>query len=222
MEVIVFRGVSTRQPGPVRAALKAGQLNRPGVEIPHLDLASHHAAVLQRPSTWPDVKRAAREVPITFVCGDFGGAAHYACRDGGTSLVVELRVNIERLVVDCRDFLCTVIQGGTDGPHQTLQVRSRELVSLFGDAIEPYFWAATRTTEQSERIGLCNAAAHDPAVVHGHLKNTRVIGGRYGTRFRSAFALRLPVDQAAVVRIHDANLSERVEDVEVSIDAFRP
>jgi hypothetical protein len=56
---------------------------------------------------------------------------------------------------------------------------------------------------------MCSAAAHDPDVAAAHYKNRVCIGGRYGTKFRSAFVLRTPVAPEDVVEVRGRSSSNR-------------
>ena len=133
-------------------------------------------------------------------CGDFDGAAYYASKQNrhdvdDTPLVVEFECDIARVAVDGRDFLYTVFQMGSGA-------RTRDLVGrAFGRRALTYLDAAWRSTEQSRRIELCREARHDPLVVRAHYSNPLVLGGRHGTRFRSAFLVRAPVPGALMTEI---------------------
>lgn len=131
-------------------------------------------------------------------CGDFDGAAYYACqhnRSGvnDTPLVVEFESY--EVAVDGRDFLYTVFQFGKGA-------RAREVVEqAFGRRALTYLDEAWRATDQTHRIGLCRKACHDPDIVRAHHANQLVLRGRYATRFRSAFLVKAPVAASLVTKI---------------------
>jgi hypothetical protein len=81
--------------------------------------------------------------------------------------------------VDGRDFLYTIFQLGD--PQLARPIIER----IFGIAILRYIDRAW-SSDGRERIALCDLAVQDDAVVLAHAGNKTVIGGRYGTRFRSA------------------------------------
>lgn len=91
---------------------------------------------------------------------------------------------------------------------------------MFGDGIERYFERCVLSDDQGVRIAMGNLAAFDEKVVLSHSKNTKVIGGRHGTQFCSAFFVQAPVaapeiDSCVVI---DSNFSEK--DVFVNLDSF--
>lgn len=222
MKTRVFRGISVdpaSRVDDVIQELQAGNLNAPDRNLAGYDLRPYFEAILADPALRQTIDPPIR--PITFVCGDIAGAAHYATRDKGTPLVAELSVDISALSVDCRDFLCTAFQFGVEGEPAVIEGRARTLERLFGSAVVKYFEGAAREPEHEGRIALCNAVTFDPEVVAGHLKNTEVIEGRYGVRFRSAFVLRLPVAADALVAIHRTGLRDLAEEPTVTLDDIR-
>lgn len=112
-----------------------------------------------------------------------------------TPLVVQFECDIGEVAVDGRDFLYPVFQRGSGA-------RTRDLVErTFGPRALTYLDAAWRSTEQRRRIDLCREACYDSSVVRPHHSNRCVLGGRYGTRFRSAFLVRAPVPGTLVTEI---------------------
>ena len=134
-------------------------------------------------------------------CADFDSAAYYACKHNrsgvnDTPLVVEFAADSMKVAVDGRDFLYTVFQFGNGA-------LARDIVEqAFGSRALLYLDEAWRTTDQPRRIELCRKARHDPEVVRAHCANRLVLGGRYSTRFRSAFLVKAPVAPALVTGIH--------------------
>ena len=149
----------------------------------------------------PGEQAASDEEPLAVcACGDFDGAAYYASEHNrsdvdDTPLVVEFECDIAGVAVDGRDFLYAVFQMGSGA-------RTRELVErAFGRRALTYLDAAWGSTQQ-RRVDLCREARHDPLVVRAHYSNRLVLGGRYATRFRSAFLVRAPVPGALVTEVH--------------------
>ena len=134
-------------------------------------------------------------------CGDFDGAAYYACRhnrsdEDDTPIVVEFACALDAVAVDGRDLLYTLFQGGSGA-------RVRDVVErAFGRRAVAYLDEAWRTADQQRRIALCRDATVDPEVVRAHAENELVLGGRHGTVFRSAFLARLPIGAGSVLGIH--------------------
>ena len=72
---------------------------------------------------------------------------------------------------------------------------------LFGPAVLRYVDRAWQTDDQQQRIGLCKLAVQDDDVIAAHARNRTVIGGRYGTRFCSAFLVQVPVAPSRIVDV---------------------
>jgi hypothetical protein len=71
----------------------------------------------------------------------------------------------------------------------------------FGRPVLRYAERAWASDNKEERIALCDLASHDPDVLEAHYHSNLVIAGRYGTVFRNAFIVRLPITHEAVVRV---------------------
>jgi hypothetical protein len=141
-------------------------------------------------------------------CGDEDGAANYAwvrnrSRERDAPIIIELDVKESDVAVDGKDMLYTVLSSGD--PE-----RARPIIrTVYGNAILPYAERAWREPDQRRRVAICDRAVLDPEVVAAHHANAMVIGGRVGTVFRSAFMIKLPVAQTAIVRVWSP--SERPE-----------
>jgi len=72
---------------------------------------------------------------------------------------------------------------------------------------------------QARRIAMCNLAGFDPAVALSHLQNQRVIGGRYRTKFASAFFVKAPVSSNQISRVY-APVNQGGPSVYISLDNF--
>jgi hypothetical protein len=143
------------------------------------------------------------QVPLTYACGQFDDAARYAWRaryqNRTMPVVVAFETAIENAIIDGKDFLYTVFQLW-DRQSRTHLARVRAtLGTLYGSAILPWFDRARRKNETQERIGLCDLAVHDLASVKAHYANLTGIEGRFGTLFRSAFALPATVEPTAIL-----------------------
>jgi hypothetical protein len=112
--------------------------------------------------------------------------------------------------VDGRDFLYTIFQLGD--PQLARPIIER----IFGIAILRYIDRAW-SSDGRERIALCDLAVQDDAVVLAHAGNKTVIGGRYGTRFRSAFCVRTPVATDRIVDVRPVEVGPNLPDPEISL-----
>jgi hypothetical protein len=133
-------------------------------------------------------------------CGDEASAAMYAWernryRDQNTPILIEIEVDAESVAIDGNDFLYTAFQFGSWERFEA------PLEALFGKRVLRYAWPAWESSDVDRRLALCDLAIHDPDVVAHHYKNKLIIGGRYHTRFRSSFLIRLPLDAGAIIRV---------------------
>lgn len=147
-------------------------------------------------------------------CGSPSGAAYYAFRHNFSSnrnnhaIAIEFTAEMDDVYIDPRDFLCTAFQFWDRSSERYRDLQMDILCRLFGPAIKRYFAAVCRSKDQKYRIGMCNLASFDREVVLGHMSNDRVIAGRHGTRFCSAFFVKAPVDSLRVNRVYTPTLAE--------------
>jgi len=206
--------------------LSEGMLGREGRWQIILPDISHVRASLEALFCKPDLTRNDVLVNSQFraLCasGTAAGAAYYAIRHNHTEredhpLVVEFTVSIDDICVDPRDFLCSAFQFWDRQSNGHRAWQSEILCQLFGPRILRYF-EACQSTDQVLRIAMCNLAACDPEVVLGHLRNRRVIVGRYRTEFASAFLVKPPVSSDQISRIYEPVY--RGQALYVSLDEF--
>lgn len=157
-------------------------------------------------------------------CGAPAGAAYYALRHNFSAendypVAIEFEADIDDVQVDPRDFLCTAFQMWDRQSETHREWQSEILCDLFGSAVERYFAAAARSKDQGYRIAMCSLAAFDPEVVQAHLENTKVIAGRYGTRFSSAFLVKAPIHASRIKRVY-APHSDHETSVHISLERF--
>jgi hypothetical protein len=131
-------------------------------------------------------------------CGEEMGSAYYAWKHNRVGectapTMIEFDVPANAVSIDGRDFLYPVFQRGNP------EVARPALAAVFGESILRYSDRAWAAKEAS--IALCDLACHDPDVVSAHYANEVVLGGRYGTVFRNAFIVRLPVEAASIIRV---------------------
>jgi len=165
--------------------------------------------------------------PFNGLCagGRPSDAAYYALRHNSCAdrndqpLAIEFTADIVDVYVDPRDFLCTAFQLWDRASEGHKEWQSKVLRELFGSAVTRYFAAACRSTDQTYRIAMCNLAAFDPEVVKAHFANTKVIGGRYGTRFSSAFFVKAPVDPGRINRVYVPSSGDEAR-VHISLQDF--
>lgn len=151
-----------------------------------------------------------QETPFRGVCacGDSLGAEFYAGRHNFSQhknnypIVIEFEVPLDRIYVDCRDFLCSAFQFWDRYSARGRTRQKRWLTELFGKGILRYFDSAFQNTDQTHRIAMGNLAAFDERVVEAHYSNQKVIAGRYRTVFKSAFFVQGPVPPERIRRFY--------------------
>jgi hypothetical protein len=169
--------------------------------------------------TLADTRPEAPQRSWTYACAEEAGALFYACSHNksgknDTPILIVFDAEISEVIVDGRDFLYTAFQLGA--PERARPVVER----IFGSATLRYIdraWA----TEDEERIALCDLAVQDDAVLLAHAANNIVIGGRYGTRFRSAFLVRTPVAANRIVDVRIVRSDFDLPEAEIALTDVR-
>jgi len=160
------------------------------------------------------------EFPVVCACGDEIGAAYYAAvhnqeqkEQHTIPLLIEFTARMPDVHIDGRDFLYNPAfqSGKTEGQR-------RLLWQLFGVAVDRYFVKAMRSDNLQVRLALCDLAVQDPQVVASHATNRIVIGGRHGTKFCSAFFVRLPIAPDQITSVRRPTLA--LPSAEVSVERF--
>ena len=147
-----------------------------------------------------DTRPNTRAVAAVCACGDELGASYYACThnltsNNNTPILIEFEAARFASAVDGKDFLYTAFQIGD--PERDRPVLKRS----FGKAVLRYAERAWSSEDQSFRVAQCDLAIHDPDVVEAHHANDLVLAGRYGTIFRSAFTVALPVQPESIINV---------------------
>jgi|CXWL01.1.fsa_nt_gi hypothetical protein len=151
-----------------------------------------------------------QETPFRGVCacGDPLGAEFYAGRHNFSQhknnypIVIEFEISLDQIYVDSRDFLCSAFQFWDRYSARGRTRQKRWLTELFGKRILRYFDSVCQNTDQTHRIAMGNLAAFDERVIEAHYSNQKVIAGRYGTVFKSAFFVQGPVPPERIRRLY--------------------
>lgn len=146
--------------------------------------------------------------PAVCACGDEIGATYYAQkhnrneREGKTeALIIKFKAPVKDTIVDGCDFMFTCMQFGESEQHKA------KLVETFGRDSEKYYELARKSTDQEFRIAIAYLAVQDPRIILSHYNNKKVIGGRWGTIFCSAFQIKLPIPSERIIDIFSPRLS---------------
>ena len=156
-----------------------------------------------------DTRNQELETSVICACGEYLGAAYYALNhnrtaENDTPIVIEFEADLSSVAVDGRDFLYTAFQMGD--PDRARSV----LRTAFGEAVLRYAELAWKTKNQEKRIALCDLAVNDQAVIRSHHDNVLVLGGRYGTVFRNAFLVRVPIPASAINSVHKVSVQTMI------------
>jgi hypothetical protein len=155
-------------------------------------------------------------------CGSKSGAEYYATKHNSSGesdfpIAIQFKAPLDKIHVDGRDFLFTVFQLWDRNTSSHREWVAMWLETLYGKAITRYFIKASGSSDQDYRIAMCTLACIDPAVVKHHLKNRTTIGGRYRTRFASAFIVTGPIPPSCITCVETPGLVEYPE-VAISVD----
>jgi hypothetical protein len=128
------------------------------------------------------------------------GAEYYATRhnlskDKKISLLITLDLDIENIAIDGRDFLYTVF-GFIDPKNiEKTKRQTKKLKTIFGVNIEKYVEKIIEHPN-SDKFAIC-----DDEIIIDHSRNTEIIGGRYGTVFKSAFFGKTPISPEKIQNV---------------------
>lgn len=143
-------------------------------------------------------------------CGSRDGATFYASKhnvsheEGKTfPLIVTFRASLDRIYVDCRDFMMSAFQSFDRESSTYVDAQRSALMRVFGEMTLLYFDKCRQTNNQQERIRQGNIAAFDPDVIRSHLSNKILLEGRYKTMFRSAFFVSAPILPSEIVSVEE-------------------
>ncbi|NBS87526.1 MAG: hypothetical protein EBS60_05535 [Verrucomicrobia bacterium] len=145
--------------------------------------------------------------PAVCACGDETGATYYALKhnrnekEGKTeALIIKFKAPVKDTIVDGCDFMFTCMQFGASDQHKG------KLVEIFGRESGKYYDLARKSAEQDFRIAIAYLAVQDPRIILNHYNNKTVIGGRWGTIFRSAFQIKLPIPAERIIDVFSPRL----------------
>lgn len=158
-------------------------------------------------------------------CGSENGALYYAQKhnltmERDTPLIIEFEVEIDRIYVDGRDFLCTGFQffDRVSKDHYTQQLEA--LTNLYGPHIKKYFEKSSESNEQVYRVAVSNLACFDRDTVKFHLNNSLTIYGRSNTKFQSAFFVQGPIESSAIKSVRRPSTAYSAPQPYISLNDF--
>jgi hypothetical protein len=133
------------------------------------------------------------------------GAEYYATRHNVTKektipLIITLDLDLENIAIDGRDFLYTVFGFIDPKEHGKTKRQTEKLKNIFGKKIEKYIEKLIEHPN-SEKSAICDLLICDDEIIMEHSRNTEIIGGRYGTIFKSAFFGKVPISPEKIQNV---------------------
>ena len=182
------------------------------------DLKPQLSELWQRPLISTAYTRHENAMPSwACACADKSSAIFYATEknlttENNTPILISFDADLRDVIIDGRDFLYTLFQLGD--PQRARPVAER----IYGSKIRRYLDRAWSTDNQDQRIAMCHLATQDDAVIKAHAKNKTVIGGRPGTRFRTAFMVQTPVPAERIISVDRPETSQTTTQAEITFD----
>jgi hypothetical protein len=162
------------------------------------------------------------EVSLCFA--DKEGAIYYATKHNvneskghATPLLIEIDIDIDNVAIDGRDFLYTVFGFIEPNDLSKIKRQAEKLKSVYGNKIEKYIEKII-IHPKSEKFAICDLVIIDNDIIKHHLKNELLIGGRYGTIFKSAFFVKVPILPENIVGIEILNKYCTVKNPDITLN----
>lgn len=134
------------------------------------------------------------------------GAKYYATTHNKTieknvPLLIEIEADVADIAIDGRDFLYTVFGFIDPNNHEKTNRQLASLKIIYGERIEFYIEKLIKHPE-SEKFAICDLITIDNDIINSHYKNDIIIGGRYGTIFKSAFFVKVPILPEKIISVN--------------------
>jgi len=157
-------------------------------------------------------------------CGDKIGACYYALKHNRSqekpiAILITFEASIDDVYIDPRDFLCSAFQFWDRETTSLKDKQASILKDVYGNGVLRYFERCTSTSNQQTRITMCNLASFDTRVIEDHYLNKKIIGGRYGVMFCSAFFVKTPVVVSAIK--HCEIISGEHKELDLYVDVYK-
>lgn len=157
--------------------------------------------------TTKDTKIDKESFSVICACGDKLGAIYYAANHNQCpgskefGILISFSVPLESIYIDGRDFLYTCFQLWDRETSKCFEKQKQALCKIFGKEIEKYFFKAVSSKETQYRIAMCDLACQDLDLIQNYANNNIVLGGRYGTVFRSSFFVKTPISSKNIIKV---------------------
>lgn len=202
------------------------------------DLRSEHDNLLNkkdlnrddtRPaSEWIPDKRGGRSVyteGVRSVCfADEMGAKYYATKHNRTAektvpILIRASVNINNVAIDGRDFLYTVF--GRLRKEDRSMIMDQEIIlqKIFGQEVSKYIDKLYEHPDPDIN-SICDLMVINNKVIEAYSKNKIMIGGRWGTKFRSSFFVKAPISPRRIIDVKIINSEAYNPEPDVTLRDF--
>lgn len=153
-------------------------------------------------------------IPCTFFADRYG-ATYYAQKHNFSeekpiSVLIEVEADIDAVFIDGRDFLYRVFSKLKSSDNAQNEEIIGMLSQVYGKNINRYIDKLFHDS-LSASDAICDLISQDNLIIADHHKNNKLIGGRYGTLFYSAFEIKLPIES---FQIHNVS---RIADDFISV-----
>lgn len=178
--------------------MRGFRLAVPAIRSHELDPAEAAAKVV---AAGPQTERDS-ELSAVCVCGDRGGAIHYATRSPGTGILLCAEVPLDRLVIDGRDFLYSAFSRLVKADGKTAAGYVSILKQSYSAILEQYVEVGRAFAHHVQLLfRLVDYVITDRRVIAAHLASRIRLFGRYNTAFRSAFGVVGGISASEVVQV---------------------
>jgi len=160
-------------------------------------------------SIWIETKngghREYTEGELSICFADKMGAEYYATKhnvskDKKMPLLITIDLDMENIAIDGRDFLYTVFGFIDPKDIEKTKRQTEKLKTIFGAKVEKYIEKIIEHPK-SDKFAICDLVICDDEIIIDHSKNTEIIGGRYGTVFKSAFFGKTPISPEKIQNV---------------------
>jgi hypothetical protein len=131
---------------------------------------------------------------------EFYATQHNVFKEKIIPLLITIELDLENLAIDGRDFLYTVFGSIDPNDLEKTKRQTEKLKKIFGEKIEKYIEKLIYHPN-SEKIAICDLVICDDEIIIEHARNAEIIGGRYGTVFKSAFFGKTPITRDKIKNV---------------------
>lgn len=202
----LFRGMSVSEDDlhNVLSAIQSSGIEfteKANFQFSFADLREHLSMLSAKPDlSMKDTRGHSADLVDRWICacGDRYGASYYAMRHNRSTkkpfpILIEFEADAREIAVDGRDFLAKVFSVGFT------EARVSMLERIYGPKVRWYVERAMATPRN--RFAYYDLALFDSEIIEHHYASKEALSGGYGTRFMSAFFVRLPIVSTRIISV---------------------